>query len=76
MAKTILFPSYIWNSTMYTNMKRTTFFEENFDSEGEKHGDLHFNAMVCDGRNTDSKIMEKCRRIPVYESCIRSSLLN
>jgi len=22
--------------------------------------DPHFNAMVCDGRNTDSKIMEKC----------------
>jgi len=38
--------------------------------------DLHFNAMVYDGRNTDSKIMEKCKRILIYQSYIRSSLLN
>lgn len=57
-------------------MKRTIFFGENFGSENGKHDDLHFNTVVRDGRNTDSKIMEKCRRIPAYESCIRSSLLN
>lgn len=57
-------------------MKRTIFFGENFDSENGKHDDLHFNTVVCDRRNTDSKIMEKYRRIPIYKSCIRSSLLN
>lgn len=63
---------------MYIKKIERTYdiFRRKFLSGGTvRHSDLHFNATLGDGRNTDAKIMEKRRRMPVYMShALRSSL--